>query len=75
MKKIIALFKTFWDGLPKELKVGLYLIVSYFLSDFVVLYLKSLDVRLALVAANIILVFAVEMRGRVDTIREKINGK
>jgi len=65
MKKLVKGLQKFWDGLPKELTVSVYLVVALFLSDFIVPLLKELDSRFALIVANLVLVFVVEMRKRL----------
>jgi len=57
--------QNFWDNLPKELKVSVYLVVAYFLSDFVAPLLGGMDHRFTLILANLALVFGVEMRSRL----------
>jgi len=56
--------QKFWDGLPKELKVSVYLLVAYIISDLAVPFLGGIDSRVALVASNLLLVIAVELKKR-----------
>jgi len=63
---VIKKTELFWNELPKEVKVGTYLIGAYILSDLVAPFFGGVDNRIAFMISNLALVLAVEMRKRYE---------
>lgn len=65
---IIAKLVEYWNLLPKEPKVAVYVVLSYLVTDQIT-YLQNLEVdnRLTMGLANLGLVFLLQIKSRVDT--------
>jgi hypothetical protein len=67
MEKIIS----FWDRLPSEIKVALYITVSYIIAELIVI-LGNLDIQSMPLSfgINILLVFLKNIKPRMDRAKE-----
>jgi hypothetical protein len=72
MKKFLDNIKLLWESLPKEIKVALYIALSYALSQ-VILMLSELQVdnRLLAFGINILLVFLGQLKPRIEARKEE----
>jgi hypothetical protein len=63
--------KAFWEKLPAEIKVALYITVSYTLAELIVILgkLEINSVPLSF-AINILLVFLKNLKPRIDSFKE-----
>lgn len=63
--------KAFWEKLPAEIKVALYITVSYTLAELIVILgkLEINSVPLSF-AINILLVFLKNLKPRMDSMKE-----
>jgi len=67
MEKIIS----FWDRLPSEIKVALYITVSYIIAELIVI-LGNLDIQSMPLSfgINVLLVFLKNIKPRMDRAKE-----
>jgi hypothetical protein len=68
LEKIISI----WDKLPSEIKVALYITVSYIIAEVIVI-LGNLDIQSVPLsfAINILLVFLKNLKPRIEKVREE----
>lgn len=71
MKKIIEKIKLFWDKLPKEIKVAVYISASYGLADLITLMKEiKIDNSYLAIVFNMLLVFLVELKPRIERLKK-----
>lgn len=67
MEKFIDNIKLFWEALPKEVRVALYITASYIISQVIIMLSNiKVDNQILTFGINILLVFLGQIKPRIE---------
>lgn len=72
MKKFLDEIKLFWEALPKEIRVALYITASYIISEAIIMLSNiKVESQVLTFGINVILVFLSQIKPRMEKEREE----